>query len=151
MANAPSLALTSASTRVYIAVGQTPATYDASGFNALTWTEIPEVTNIGPLGGTTNVVTHTPLTGVVVKRAGSVDYGTLEITGARTTSAALDDVRTAFASRLSTPFKIVYPTVLGETDFATGIVTSAVTDVAGADNILGFKFGYAIDNEIITV
>jgi hypothetical protein len=149
---ATSLAMTSATTKVYLAVGQTPATYDAAGFAALSWQILPDITNIGQLGGTTTVVNHIPVdTAAVVKRAGSVNYGTLQLTGARSTSSALDGVRTAFTSRLSTPCKIVYPAALGQTDYFTGIVTTNQTNVGTADQILGFNFTFDIDNSIITV
>jgi hypothetical protein len=145
-------AMTSATTKVYIAAGQTPSTYNSAGFAALTWVEIDEVTNIGELGGTTTVVQHIPVgTAEVVKRAGSVNYGTLQCQAARTTAAVQDSLRTVFGTRASTPFKVVYPTALGEIDYFTGIVTSVVTSVQGADNILGLNFTIDIDAQILTV
>lgn len=149
---ATSLAQTSATTKVYIAAGQTPATYDAAGFNALTFVEITELSNIGELGGQTTIVNHIPVgTATVVKRAGSVDYGTMEMTGARTTEAVQDSLRSVFTTRASTPFKVVYPTALGETDFFTGIVTNVRTNVGTADQILALSLSIAIDNEILSV
>lgn len=149
---ATSLAMTSATTQVAIAVGQTPATYDAAGFAALTWTTLPDITNIGELGGTTTVVNHIPVdTATVVKRAGSVNYGTLQLTGARTTSAALDGVRTCFNSRLSTPVRIIYPAALGQRDYSSGIITSIKTNVGTADQILGFVCSMELDNVVFSV
>ena len=149
---ATSLAMTSATTKVYIAAGQTPATYDAAGFNALTWVEITELSSIGELGGQHTVVTHIPVgTAAVVKRAGSTNYGTMEMTGARTTEAVQDSVRSVFASRASTPFKVVYPTALGETDMFTGICTNVRTNVGNADQILGLSLTCEIDNEVLSV
>lgn len=146
------LIMSSATTRISIAIGQTPATNDAAGYAALTYTLLSDVTNIGTLGGTTQVINHIPVDDAIVyKVSGSQDSGTLDLQAARTTSAALDDLRTAFASRLPTPFRIVYPAALGETDYFTGIVTSTQTNVGTADQILGFNATINITGNIITV
>lgn len=151
MAVATSKAITSATTKIYIALAQTPATYDQAGFEALTWTEIGEISNLGTLGGQTTIVQHIPVgTAAVVKRAGSVNYGTIDMTGARCNDTGIAALRTAFASRLTTPFKVVYPAALDETDYFTGIVASNQTTVATADSILGFTGTVEIDNEVIT-
>lgn len=145
------LIMATATTKVYVAVGQTPATNDKAGYDALTWTLIPDVTSIGTLGGQNSVIQHIPVDDAFVyKVAGSTNYGTLELTGARTTAAALDDMRTAFASRLPTPFKVVYPTALGETDAFQAIVTSVQTNAGNADQILGFNMTVDVTGEIIT-
>lgn len=150
MAVATSKAITSATTKLYIGATQ-PTTYDEAGFEAVTWTEIGEITSIGQLGGTNSVITHIPLgTSVVVKRTGSTNYGTLDMQGARCDDAGIAALRAAFESRASKPFKVVYPAALGEIDFFTAIVTSATTNVGNADQILGFAANVDIDNTIIT-
>jgi hypothetical protein len=63
-----------------------PATYDEPGFVALSWTEVPDVTNIGDFGPTFEDVTDTPLvTGITEHRKGGADYG--EFTPAMTYDA----------------------------------------------------------------
>ncbi len=150
MAVATSKAMTSATTKIYIGAAQ-PTTYDEAGFEAVTWTEIGEVTSIGQLGGTNSVITHIPLgTSVVVKRTGSTNYGTLDLQGARCDDTGIAALRAAFDSKLSKPFKVVYPPTLGEVDYFTGVVTSATTNVGNADQILGFAANVDIDNTILT-
>lgn len=52
-----------------------PATFDASGYEALTWLEVDDVTNIGAGGGSATVQSYVPLkTGITVKRAGAIEY-----------------------------------------------------------------------------
>lgn len=52
-----------------------PATYDISGFEALTYSEIVDVVNIGAGGGTAQIQSYIPLkTGVAVKRTGGIEY-----------------------------------------------------------------------------
>lgn len=147
---ATSAALTSATTTVY--VGTTyPATLDAAGYGAVTWVKIGEVSSVGTLGGKTNVIKHIPIdTGVVVKRGGSQDFGTLSLQLARHTGSDITAVNSAFSNRTSTAFKVVYPTSLGQTDYFTGIVTAAETNVGNADQILGYNVTVEIDNPILT-
>jgi len=74
---------------VYETSAAEPATYDAAGFLALTFTEVGEVTNLGDFGPTFEDVTHVPLkTGITEHRKGSVDYGELAMTVAADDSDA---------------------------------------------------------------
>lgn len=57
-----------------------PATYDAVGYAALTWTEVAEVTEVPENGPEHATVTHTPLkTGIVNKFHGELNYGSLSL------------------------------------------------------------------------
>lgn len=67
---------TSAGTALAISVA-TPATYDATGFAALTFTEVGNVEKLGPIGPTYAKVEFQPLKGPKQKRKGSADYGSL--------------------------------------------------------------------------
>jgi hypothetical protein len=82
--------------------------------------------------------------------SGSTNSGTLNLQGARTKAAALKDVRDAYVSRKPTPFKIVYPSALGEIDYFSAIVTSVQTSVGNADQILGFNVTVDITGSILT-
>ena len=55
-----------------------PATQDAAGFGALTFTDIGQVEKIGTFGASTAKVEFQPLNGPKQKFKGSVDYGTLQ-------------------------------------------------------------------------
>lgn len=58
-----------------------PATFDSTGYAALTYEEIGEVTEVPTFGGSAQVITHIPLkTGTVQKTAGSIDYGEMTVT-----------------------------------------------------------------------
>lgn len=53
-----------------------PATYDAAGYAALTYTTVGEVESFGNHGATSVVTTHLPVaTGVTAKVKGAIDYG----------------------------------------------------------------------------
>lgn len=149
MATITSKAMTSATTKLY-ASAALPATYDVAGFEALTWTLISEVSNIGAIGGTNSVQQHRPIdTGVVVKIAGSTDYGTAEVTMARHSGTDVTLLQTAFANRAVIALKVVYPAALGETEYFTGIVTTNVTTIGGSDSILELRTTVDVNNEII--
>lgn len=58
-----------------------PATYDAAGYGALSYTEVGEITDLGNgLGRTYNTSTHSPIkTRQVIEKKGSYRLGTLEL------------------------------------------------------------------------
>ena len=70
---------TSAGTLFKISAGL-PATYNEAGFEALTFTEVGEVTDYGEFGRKYNLVKHNPVaTRKTVKRKGSYDSGSMTI------------------------------------------------------------------------
>jgi len=148
-----SSAITSATTKLYFCA-TLPATYDQAGYTAvgMTWIPVGEVSSLGTYGGKTSVQKHIPIdTATVVKRAGSVDYGTMSITAARHKGADVTALVAAFNARTSGAFKIVLPTSLGDVDYFTGIVTSYQTNVANADAILQSNIEVELDSAVITV
>lgn len=57
-----------------------PATEDAAGYAALTYTEVGNIENLGSVGPTFEDVTFTPLKdGVTQHRKGGADYGSLQV------------------------------------------------------------------------
>ena len=57
-----------------------PATYDASGYGALTWTDVGEASEIPEFGAAYSPVTFTPLkTGIVNKFHGELNYGSITV------------------------------------------------------------------------
>ena len=58
----------------------TPATFDADGYVALTWTDVGEASEVPEFGAAYSAVTFTPLkTGIVNKFHGELDYGSITI------------------------------------------------------------------------
>lgn len=69
----------SVGTQLSVSAG-VPATYDVAGYAALTYIDVGEVGNIPAFGGTAQVTEWTPLdTGVVNKKKGSLNYGTITV------------------------------------------------------------------------
>lgn len=145
-----STATTSATTTISVCT-TLPDTYDTAGYTdaGMTWIPIAEVSNLGTFGGKTTVVKHIPLdTATVVKRAGSVDYGTINLQLAKHSGTDMAALTTAFNTRASTAFKVTYPGSMGKT-FFTGIVTSLQTNVGTADAILQSTVDIELDSPTV--
>lgn len=82
--------MTQTSTGTLFAVSAAaPATIDQAGFEALTYTDVGEVTDIAEIGSDTAVVTHQPLaTGIVEKFKGFINYGSSSVSFAKDSSDA---------------------------------------------------------------
>lgn len=144
-----SLAITSATTSISIS-STLPTTYDQTGFSALTWIPVAEVSNLGVFGGKVTVVKHIPIdVANVVKRSGSVDYGNITMTLAKHAGTDYTALQTAFNSRTSAAFKVKYPGALGS-DYFTAIVTSLQVNVGTADKILESTIDLELDNAIVS-
>lgn len=151
MAVIPSKAITSAGTKIYICTNL-PSSYDAAGFGALSWTEIAEASSLGSFGGTRTVVNHIPVgTSTVVKRSGSVNFGTMTVDLAYHTGADMTIVNSVFSSGQPAAFKIVFPSALGQTAYFSAIVSAAPVNISTADSILMSNLSVDVDNEIIFV
>jgi hypothetical protein len=130
----------------------TPATFDAAGYGALTFTEVGGVEKIGGLGATFAKVEFQPLKGPKDKHKGSPDYGSLQ------PSMALDDadagqtlMRTAADDATSTlySFKVTYSD--GSKRFFQGRVFGFPENVDGADSIIMAAPTVEITTKIVKV
>lgn len=143
-----SLAVTSAGTS--ISIGPAPATYDAPGFVAVTFSVIGEVTDIGTYGKSYKLVTHNPIADrKTVKRKGSYNNGTLALKMAKVTNVGQAAARTASDSDASFAFKIQDRD--GNVAYFTGQVMSFMTNVGNVDQITAADVQIEIDNDIIEV
>lgn len=99
---------TAAGAAIYIGTAP-PTTFTKAGYEAVTWTEIGEVTDIPQFGKVYTSVTYNPLSNRgVVKRKGSYDNGSHDIAYALVRGEdGQDDLRTALDSDAAFPFKIV--------------------------------------------
>lgn len=147
---AASLAFTSAGTTLSICASA-PATYNAVGFAALTWTEIGEVSDLGEFGRQYNLVTFNTLGNRrTVKRKGSYNDGTIAAQMARAPSDAGQTILTAAVdSDASYSLKIVLQD--GTIFYTTAQVMSYTTNVGNVDQITSATVNLEIDNDIVEV
>lgn len=128
-------AQTSAGTTLSISAGS-PATFDETGFEALSFTVIGEITNIdGEIGRVYNLVTHNPLaTRATQKFKGSYNSGSV------TLQMALDEddagqilLEAALTSDANYSFKLVHQD--GKVKYFQGKVMSFPATPGGVDDI----------------
>jgi hypothetical protein len=143
-------AFTSAGTEIYMGANM-PITYDQSGFEAVVWKKIGEITSAGEYGRVYNSVTHNPLDDRrTVKRKGSYDDGELTLDMARVPSDEGQAVIiTARDSDDSFPFKVVLQD--GTVNYFSAQVMSYTTNVGSVDQITSASVSVAIDNDIIEI
>jgi len=128
-----------------------PVTYDAAGFQALAWTEVAEITDLGEFGREFAQVTHAPVgTRRTIKRKGSFNDGSITLPMARDAKDAGQALMTA---ALDTDDSFSYCIQLqdGSRFYFTAQCMSFKTSVGGVDSITGKSAQLEIDNDIIEV
>lgn len=114
-----------------------PATQDAAGFGALTFTTVGGVEKIGTIGAAFAKVEFQPLNGPKEKLKGSADYGTLQPSMAHNeTDAGQVLLRTAADNTTNTLYsvKVVYQD--GSIRYFQGRVFGYPENTDGADTVL---------------
>lgn len=132
-----------------------PATYNSTGFAALTWSLCGELAELPAFGAEAALATHTPLkTGIVAKRRGSLNYGSVALTMAvsdeDTGQTILQDAAEAAAGTdAQVSVKVVL--VNGEVQYFTAQVMSYKVNVGNADAITMAEVTLEIDNSVVKV
>jgi len=132
-----------------------PATYNSTGFAALTWSLVGDLAELPAFGAEAALATHTPLkTGIVAKRRGSLNYGSVALTMAvsddDTGQTVLQDAAEAAAGTdAQVSVKVVL--VNGEVQYFTAQVMSYKVNVGNADAITMAEVTLEIDNSVVKV
>lgn len=128
-----------------------PASENSAGFDALTYTLVGEVTNIGNFGVQSSLITHMPLADRVVRKLkGSKNNGTIDLAYA----LSLDDagqvmLKTAAESDNAYSVRIVLQN--GTKIYFRGLVMSAQREVGGVDSITAGSSQIEITSNIVEV
>jgi len=125
---------TSAGTTIAVSAS-TPATFDGTGYNALSWTAVGEVVNLGEFGREYNVITHNPVgTRGTVKKKGSFNEGQIALqVGLDTDDAGQILLKAAAASDNDYSFRIT--TQNGDKYYFQAQVSSFKVGVGSVDDI----------------
>jgi len=143
------------STGIVIAVSASePATFTEAGFDALTFTDIGEVTSIPEFGPNVQVVTHEPLaTGVTEKHKGFINYGSVAIAAALDSSDAgqviMSDAVTGSTKNDEHSFRLTYQD--GSERFWTGKAFSYTQNPQGANSVVTSTMQIEINSPILAV
>jgi hypothetical protein len=127
-----------------------PATEDAAGYGALTFTKIGGVEQIGVIGATTNKVEFQPLDGPKEKHKGSTDFGSLQPAIAHNDDDAGQTLlRTAAEPDNNALYSIqvTYPT--GEKRWSQGRVFGYPENVGNADSIIMVNPTIEFDKKVV--
>ncbi len=144
---------TAAGTTLSVATGA-PATFDAAGFEANTYSLVGEVTSVPSHGAEYALVTHNPIADRVTRKLkGSVNYGSITIPMALDVSDEGQDIMRDHADGAEVDTvvscEVAYPD--GTTEYFTALVMSFTTAGDGVDSILSAEAMLEIDSQVITV
>lgn len=132
-----------------------PATYDVTGFAALTWALCGELAELPSFGSEAALATHTPLaTGIVAKRRGSKNFGSLALTMAVSASdagAAILETKADAAAGADAQVSVKVELVNGGVQYFTAQVMSYKVNPANADSITMAEVTLEIDNSVVKV
>lgn len=131
-----------------------PATYDVTGFSALSYTAVAEVTDMGTIGKTFTLVKHNPVGDrKTYKYRGSYDSGKVSLKLAKTTLANTDAGQLILTAALndtldrSISFRITYQ------DLSRAYFTAKVMDftstVGTVDTILAGVCDCELDSDVV--
>ena len=141
-----SLAMTSAGSKLWI--GLPPAAQTLVALQAVSYTEVKEVVDIGEFGASYALVTHNPLGDrITVKRKGSKNNGTLAVQMAY---APADPGQTLMEAATESDDSYSFKVVLQDaTEFYfTGQTLSRPVQVGGVDSITSSTCNVEIDSPI---
>lgn len=143
-------ALSSAGTTLAVSASL-PATYDAAGYNALSWTLVTDVTDIPEFGPSTSVNTFNPIDNrVTQKSTGSIDYGSVAFGfGHVVGDAGQGILSAAMGNNTGISFRVTRPN--GAKDYFTGIVSSFTRNHSGVNSFFVGVAKAEINKPIVTV
>lgn len=141
---------TTSGTQIFIS-NTLPAAQDAAGYEALTWIEVGEVTDIAEFGRTyEEIITNYLNQRRVAKHKGNYDEGSPAITVTRNTG---DDgqqaCQVALASDDNSAFKILHQNA--DVDFFEAKVLSYTQEIGAANKTYNASVQLSIDSDIVPV
>lgn len=142
----------SISTTLAIASG-VPATFDATGYGALTWQEVAQVASIGALGDTHADIALPPdlKTGRIKHLTGPADGGEIPVAVnvENFTDAGQDLIRTANGARTDYSFKVTRAS--GKIEYVIGRVVSYRHNEATGTAFEGVTFTLRVNSGVVVV
>ena len=144
---------TSTGVKLHVAVGL-PATFDAAGYQAMTWVEVGEVVDLPEYGPNVQVVESNPLaTGVTEKFPGFINYGSLalglELDANDLGQIALEAALPEGGVKKPHSFHIEYSASFSE--YYAGSVFSNTRTPGSANSMVGSTVATEIDTKITRV
>lgn len=131
------IATSATSTLHVVASGTAPATYDVSGYAALTWVAVGEVTDLGEFGREFDLVTHNPVASRGTQKfKGSFNEGRMDLQlGLDTDDAGQIIMKAASLSDSAFSFKVT--TQNGDIYYFRAMCMAWKVGVGGVNDITG--------------
>lgn len=132
--------IASKGTKLYIGAAL-PATYDQTGYEAVSWTEVGMIESFGEFGPDHNIGSFIPIaTGVACKYMGSADYGEIAMVIAKSaTDSGLSELLAHVGDVDELPFKVALSNV-GTTKptcyYFPGLTKSARVNIGTGDDVV---------------
>lgn len=128
-----------------------PASENAAGFDALTYTLVGEVTNLGAVGQESSLITHMPVGDRVVRKLkGSKNNGTMELTYALDLADA-GQVLLKAAAESDSAYSVRLVLQNGTKIYFRGLVMSAKREVGGVDSITSGSSTIEVTSNIVEI
>lgn len=128
-----------------------PATYDATGYNALTYTAVGEVTDMGEVGREYNVVNHNPISARrTLKIKGSYNAGTISLQFGRDFTDAGQTLLTA-AVASDNAYSVQITLQNGKKLYFTGLISSFKTSIGSVDQITAATANIELQTDVLEV
>lgn len=128
-----------------------PATYDATGYNALTYTLVGEVTDLGEVGREYAVVNHNPISNRKTQKIkGSYNPGDLNLQFGRDFTDAGQTLLTA-AVASDNAYSVQITLQNGKKLYFTVLVTSFKTSMGGVDQITAATAALTLQTDVLEV
>lgn len=130
---------------------QAPASENAAGYDALTYTVVSEITNLASFGTESSLISHMPIADRVVRKLkGSKNNGTMEIAYALDLqSTGQQMLKTAAESDSAYSIRVVLQD--GTKFYFRGLVMSAKREIGGVDSITAGSSTIEVTSNIIEV
>jgi hypothetical protein len=143
------LAFGSAGATIAISAG-VPATIDSTGFGALSYTAIPDVTDLGMVGPEASIILHSPLAeNVTYKVKGPTNNGAMDMKGAKPTSVNAGHTLLQAAVVSPNSYAIKITMVNGALIYFQTKVTSYKTNIGNNGQLVGFESKLEVDGSVV--
>lgn len=128
-----------------------PATEDVTGYGALTYTEVGEVTNIADFGATSNIINHSPLSNPIIQKfKGSADMGGGSLDFASLSSdAGQIALKTAAAYNTYAAYSVKIEETDGTISYFKALFNSFVKKIGTIDNVVACSVNMAITSKLV--
>ncbi|MFD2112570.1 hypothetical protein [Thiorhodococcus fuscus] len=126
-----------------------PATFDASGYGGVSWTEIGMIESVGEFGPDASIGSFTPIgTGIACKFMGTTDNGEIALSIARTSDSGLAALLAHQGQAANLPFSVELSS--GDLYYFPGLTRSAKVSVGTGDDVVKINATVVINGSIVS-